>query len=121
MTRILHESPLKSRRSRGCLLCIHHTARRDLRQDKRYIEPLEKGGCKLGRTLERCASYERIPELRSRNMTPLERMYHHVYTRKQLRQLLARHYGTHDLTIDARSARLMPAELATLFAASNGL
>ena len=110
--------PTRGLNRRCCLLCIHYTARRDLRQDKRYIVPLEKGRCRLGRTLECCASYERIPELRARNMTPLERAYHRMYTRKQLRQLLAWHYGDHGLTLDARSARLMPWELASLFAAS---
>ena len=103
---------------RCCLLCIHYTARRDLRQDKRHIVPLEKGRCRLGRTLECCASYERIPELRARNMTPLERAYHHMYTRKQLRQLLARYYGDQQLKLDARSAHLTTSELAALFAAS---
>ena len=109
--------PTRNLNCRCCLLCIHYTARRDLRQDKRYIVPLEKGHCRLGRTLKHCASYERIPELRARNLTPLERVYHNMYTRKQLRQLLARHYGAHDLTLDARSARLMPWELAGIIAA----
>ena len=104
---------------RCCLLCIHYTARRDLRQDKRYIVPLEKGGCKLGRTLECCASYERIPELRARNMTPLERAYHRMYTRKQLRQLLAKYYGDQQLKLDIRAARIMPWELADIIAAVN--
>ena len=99
---------------RCCLLCIHYTARRDLRQDKRYIVPLEKGRCRLGRTLECCASYERIPELRARNMTPLERAYHRMYTRKQLRQLLARYYGDQQLKLDIRAARLAPWELADI-------
>ena len=99
---------------RCCLLCIHYTARRDLRQDKRFIVPLEQGCCRLGRTLECCASYERIPELRARNMTPLERAYHRMYTRKQLRQLLAKYYGDQQLKLDARSARPTPAELAEI-------
>ena len=110
--------PTRGLNCRCCLLCIHYTARRDLRQYKRYIVPLEKGGCKLGRTLECCASYERIPELRARNMTPLERAYHRMYTRKQLRQLLARHYDTHELILDARAAHLTPADLASLLAAA---
>ena len=101
---------------RCCLLCIHYTARRDLRQDKRYIVPLEKGRCRLGRTLECCASYERIPELRARNMTPLERAYHHMYTQKQLRQLLAKYYGDQQLKLDIRAAHLSTWELASLFA-----
>ncbi len=106
--------PTRNLNCRCCLLCIHYTARRDLRRDKRFIVPLEQGRCRLGWTLERCASYERIPELRARNMTPLERAYHRMYTRKQLRKLLARHYGDQQLKLDARSARLMPWELADI-------
>ena len=83
---------------RSCLLCIHYTARRDLRQDKRCIVPLEKGSCRLDHTPESCSSYERLPELRARNMTPLERVYHRMYTRKQLRRLLAQYYRTLCLT-----------------------
>ena len=110
--------PTRNLNRRSCLLCIHYTARRDLRQDKRYIVLLEKGGCKLGRTLECCASYERIPELRARNMTPLERAYHRMYTRKQLQQLFARYYDDQQLKLDIRSARLTPADLASLLAAA---
>ena len=61
-------------------------------------------------TATNCASYERMPELRARNMTPLERAYHRMYTRKQLHRLLSLHY-------DARSA-LPPRELAGIIAAS---
>ena len=111
--------PTRNLNRRSCLLCIHYTARRDLRQDKRYIVPLEKGRCSLGLTLECCASYERIPELRARNMTPLERAYHHMYTRKQLRQLLAKYYGDQQLKLDIRFARLMPWELADIIVAVN--
>ena len=111
--------PTRGIKCRSCLLCIHYTARRDLRRDKRYIVPLEKGGCKLGRTLECCASYERIPELRARNMTPLERAYHRMYTRKQLRQLLARYYRDQQLKLDIRAVRLAPWELADIIAAVN--
>ena len=110
--------PTRNLNCRCCLLCIHYTARRDLRQDKRYIVPLEKGRCRLGRTLECCASYERIPELRARNMTPQERAYHRMYTRKQLRQLLARYYGDQQLKLDIRAVRLAPWELADIIAAS---
>jgi len=90
-----------------CLLCIHYTARRDLRQNKRYIVPLEKGCCRLELAAENCVSYERIPELRARNMTLLERVYHRMYTRKQLRRLLGQH---------ARVPELTPHELAECFA-----
>ena len=110
--------PTRGLNRRCCLLCIHYTARRDLRQNKRYIVPLEKGCCRLGRTAANCASYERIPELRARNMTLLERVYHRMYTRKQLRQLLARYCGNRHLKLDLRAVRLTPYELADVFAAS---
>ena len=42
-----------------------------------------------------------------------------MYTRKQLRCLLARHYGDNRLTLDARSARLASWELADIIAAVN--
>ena len=99
--------PARGLNRRVCLLCIHYTARRDLRQNKRYIVPLEKGGCRLEHPVEHCISYARIPELRARNMTPLERVYHHMYTRKQLRRLLGQH---------ARVPELTPYELAERFA-----
>lgn len=113
--------PTRGLNRRLCLLCIHYTAHRDLRQDKRYIVPLEKGSCRLDHTPERCPSYERLPELRARNMTPLERVYHRMYTRRQLRQLLARYCGDRQLKLDLRAARLTACELAEVFAASKSI
>ena len=107
--------PTRGFNRRCCLLCIHYTARRDLRQDKRFIVPLEKGDCRLGCTEESCSGYERLPELRARNMTPLERVYHRMYTRKELRRRLAQYYGCR-LNLDARARSLTPRTLAQLFA-----
>ena len=109
--------PTRGLNRRCCLLCIHYSARRDLRQDKRYIVPLGKGCCRSEMTATNCASYERMPKLRARNMTPLERAYHRMYTRKQLRQLLARYYGDQQLKLDVRAGRLAPWELADIIAA----
>lgn len=67
-----------------CLLCIHCSARRDLRRDKRSIVLLEHWKCLLDRRERGCRSYRRIPELRARNMTPLERAYRR-YCSKQRR------------------------------------
>lgn len=107
--------PTRGLNRRSCLLCIHYTARCDLRQEKRYIVPLEKGGCCLGHTPSNCASYERLPELRARNMTSLERAYHRMYTRKQLRRLLSRHFRISRFTLDIRARCLPPQALAKIF------
>ena len=40
-----------------------------------------------------------------------------MYTRKQLRRLLAEYYGDPALELDARAARLMPWDLAEIIAA----
>ena len=113
-----HYYPTRGLAARSCLLCVHCSARRDLRQDKRFIVLLESWNCRLGHAETTCRSYERLPELRARNMTPLERVYHRMYTRKQLRQLLARYCGDRQLKLDLRAARLTPYELADVFAAS---
>ena len=94
---------------RNCLLCIHWSSRRDLRSSKRYIVELEHGHCELGSESQPCSRYERIPELRARNMTPLERVYHKIYTKKYLRQVL-RHYFV------ARPPQLWSERLASLIA-----
>ncbi len=52
--------------------CVHFTARCDLRRDKRYIVPLEHGGCSLRKKVRTCDRYERIQELCAVNMNPLE-------------------------------------------------
>lgn len=80
--------PTRELHARDCLLCIHCSARRDLRLDKRYIVPLEHGECSLRKEVRTCDSYERIPELRAVNMNPLERFYHRMYTRKYLQEVL---------------------------------
>ena len=98
--------PTRGLAARSCLLCVHCSARRDLRQNKRFIVPLEHWDCHLGHAETTCRSYERLPELRARNMTPLERVYHRMYTRKQLRRLFAQHF---------RVPRLTPYEFAECF------
>ena len=113
-----HYYPTRGLAARSCLLCVHCSARRDLRQNKRFIVPLEHWNCRLGHAETTCRGYERLPELRARNMTPLERVYHRMYTRKQLRQLLARYCRDRQLKLDLRAARLTPYELADVFAAS---
>ena len=80
-------------RGRCCLLCRHWTAPRDLRQERRWLVVLANGHCRLGETtcvegrsiraLQRgphacrhaCPKFEKIPELRARNMTLLQRSY----------------------------------------------
>ena len=80
-------------RGRCCLLCKHWTAPRDLRQERRYIVVLANGHCRLGertcvegrslRALQQephacshaCPKFEKIPELRARNMTGQQRRY----------------------------------------------
>ena len=80
-------------RGRCCLLCRHWTAPRDLRQERRYIVVLANGRCRLGeatcvegrslRDLQQephacthaCPKFEKIPELRAKNMTGQQHRY----------------------------------------------
>jgi len=80
-------------RGRCCLLCRHWTAPRDLRQERRWLVVLANGHCRLGeRTCvegcslhvlqheshactHACPKFEKIPELRARNMTLEQRAY----------------------------------------------
>ena len=80
-------------RGRCCLVCRHWTAPRDLRQERRRLVVLEKGNCRLGERMcveghsigelqhwphscrHACQKFEKIAELRARNMTLLQRSY----------------------------------------------
>ena len=80
-------------RGRCCLVCRHWTAPRDLRQERRKLVVLANGHCRFGertcvegRSLHvlqqephtcrhNCPKFEKIPELRARNMTLLQRAY----------------------------------------------
>ena len=80
-------------RGRCCLLCRHWTAPRDLRQERRYLVVLANGHCRLGersclegyslRDLQQhyhacqhaCPKFEKIPELRAKNMTEQQKKY----------------------------------------------
>ncbi len=75
-----------------CLICQHWTSRRDLRKDKRYIVELEHGKCRLQHELCNCKSFQKIPELRGKNMTINEKLYARMYTKTFLRKVHARYY-----------------------------
>ena len=75
-----------------CLICQHWTSRRDLRKDKRYIVELEHGKCRLQHELCSCKSFQKIPELRGKNMTINEKLYARMYTKTFLRKVHARYY-----------------------------
>ena len=75
-----------------CLICQHWTSRRDLRKDKRYIVELEQGKCRLQHELCCCKSFQKIPELRSKNMTINEKLYARMYTKTFLRKVHTRYY-----------------------------
>ena len=75
-----------------CLICQHWTSRRDLRKDKRYIVELEHGNCRLQHELYSCKSFQKIPELRSKNMTINEKLYARMYTKTFLRKVPSRYY-----------------------------
>jgi hypothetical protein len=99
-------------RGRCCLLCRHWTAPRDLRQERRYLVILENGHCRLNeRTcveghpigeLQReqhvcrhaCPKFEKIPELRAKSMTLLQRSYARMPPCKTSRRLTCE--KTHD-------------------------
>ena len=75
-----------------CLICQHWTSRRDLRKDKRYIVELKQGKCRLQYELCSCKSFQKIPELRSKNMTINEKLYARMYTKTFLRKVHTRYY-----------------------------
>ena len=75
-----------------CLICQHWTSRRDLRQDKRYIVELDHGKCSLQKECRSCKSFQKIPELRGKNMTINEKLYAKMYTKTFLRKVHARYY-----------------------------
>ena len=75
-----------------CLICQHWTSRRDLRKDKRYIVELEQGKCCLQKELPSCRSFQKIPELRAKNMTINEKLYARMYTKTFLRKVHTRYY-----------------------------
>ena len=75
-----------------CLICQHWTSRRDLRKDERYIVELEHGNCRLQHKLYSCKSLQKIPELRSKNMTINEKLYARMYTKTFLRKVHALYY-----------------------------
>ena len=70
-----------------CLICQHWTSRRELRKDKRYIVELEQGKCRLQHELCSCKSFQKIPELRGKNMTINEKLYARMYTKTFLRKV----------------------------------
>lgn len=77
---------------KACIICQHWTSRRDLRKDKRYIVELEHGNCRLQHELYSCKSFQKIPELRGKNMTINEKLYARMYTKAFLRKVHARYY-----------------------------
>ena len=80
-------------RGRCCLVCKHWTAPRDLRQERLSLVVLGKGHCRFGEKMcvegvflsdlqqqphsckHACPKFEKIPELRARNMTLIQRCY----------------------------------------------
>lgn len=72
---------------KACIVCQHWTSRRDLRKDKRYIVELEKGKCRLQKELPSCRSFQKIPELRAKNMTINEKLYARMYSKTFLRKV----------------------------------
>ena len=75
-----------------CLICQHWTSRRELRKDKRYIVELEQGKCRLQHELCSCKSFQKIPELRGKNMTINEKLYARMYTKTFLRKVHTCYY-----------------------------
>jgi hypothetical protein len=69
------------------IICQHWTSRRDLRKEKRYSVELEHGKCSLEPKLCSCKSFQKIPELRGKNMTIEEKLYARMYTKTFLRQV----------------------------------
>ena len=103
---------VRSNRGRCFLVCKHWTAPRDLRQEKRWLVILGNGHCRLGERMcveghsigelqhwphscrHTCPKFEKIPELRARNMTLLQRSYARMPPCKISRRLTCE--KTHD-------------------------
>ena len=108
-----HYYPVREMKQ-DCKICIHYSACRDLSKNKRYIVLREKGSCILKKEPDTCGCFERIPELRGKNMTPLEKIYFKMYTRKYLTDILRRHFRDPDAVYT--SHRLPAEQLALIIA-----
>lgn len=98
-----------------CLICKHFTAPRDLRQQRRYVVQIDVGCCRLRRQLETCEKFEKIEELRGRNMDIIEKIHAHHYTRKFLRRVVRFYFRNPAMRY--RSDMWSPRELSDLIAA----
>ena len=73
---------------KNCLICKHFTAPRDLRQEKRYVVQIDVGFCRLGEDIKTCTKFEKIDELRGKNLTILQKVYFHCFTRRFLNRVV---------------------------------
>lgn len=86
---------------KDCLVCKHFTAPRDLRQEKRYVVQVDIGRCRVGEKLKTCTKFEKIDELRGKNLTILEKVYFHCFTRKFLNRVVRWYFGNAQMRYNA--------------------
>ena len=96
-------------RGRCCLLCQHWTGFRELRQEKRHLLVVSEGQCRLNQVSclptfqelqenphlceHKCPKFEKIPELRAKNMTVRQRLYANMYSKTFLTNALRWNYN----------------------------
>lgn len=88
-------------RKKDCLICKHFTAPRDLRQQKRYVVQIGKGICRLGEKIKTCTKFERIDELRGKNLSVLEKAYFNYFTREYLNKVVRWYFKNPQLIYNA--------------------
>lgn len=100
---------------KNCLICKHFTAPRDLRQEKRYVVQVDSGRCRLGEKLTTCTKFEKIDELRGKNLTILQKVYFHCFTRRFLHQVVRWYFGNSQMRYNANE--FVPKEVAGMVSA----
>ena len=107
-------------RGRCCLLCRHWSGHRELRQERRHILVISDGCCRLkqlsclpsAQELQKsphhcnhhCAKFEKISELRAKNMTVRQRLYANMYSKTFLTKVLRWHYHDPQATYTEKQA-----------------
>ena len=85
--------PFEMAGKRECLVCVHYTGIRELIQCKRWIKELKRGACKLKKNRHACRRFELMEELKSKNMTILEKVYAQKFTKSYLEKILKKYYN----------------------------
>ena len=93
------EAYLSCREAPHCAMCRHEMSAKELRKERRHICVFSlKPFCRLMQRRgmpqpqewgDRCAAFERIDELRGKNMSCLQKLYFNMYTKKFIAKAIA--------------------------------